>query len=166
MLSVDHLAQPDTLRSLKAYAMQLTNNKQDAEDLTQDAIERALKKAAHYEQQDGHSVHSWLKTVMRNVWLNKIRDESCHRDSVIDNAGSRKLLGAPAHPDGEDRVFLGEVLATLATMPAQKLPVLLSASGDSLNEIAQKLHTTSLGAGLRIMKGRRKLVEKLKLELN
>lgn len=61
--------------ALYGYALALTRNVAEAEDLVQDTYLRAAS-AAH--QPDGNSnLKSWLFVIMRNAWLNQVR----HRNS-------------------------------------------------------------------------------------
>jgi RNA polymerase sigma-70 factor (ECF subfamily) len=59
--------------ALYGYALALTRDKTEAEDLVQDTYLRAAS-ATH---QPDSNVKSWLFVIMRNAWLNQIR----HRNS-------------------------------------------------------------------------------------
>ena len=52
------------LPDLTRFARVLTRNEDDAHDLVQDCVERALRKQALF--QHGTSLKSWLFTLMRN----------------------------------------------------------------------------------------------------
>jgi RNA polymerase sigma-70 factor, ECF subfamily len=56
---------------LYGYAMVLTRNRTEAEDLVQETYLRALK--AKDSLREGSNVKSWLFTILRNVWLNQLR---------------------------------------------------------------------------------------------
>jgi RNA polymerase sigma-70 factor, ECF subfamily len=56
---------------LRRYARALTRNVQTADDLVQDCLERAWRKAHHWEA--GTDLRAWLFTVMHNVHLNHVR---------------------------------------------------------------------------------------------
>lgn len=60
----------DEVTALRRFALLLTRSYEDAEDLAQDTIERALLKAHLF---DGANLRSWLFTVCRRVFLNQIR---------------------------------------------------------------------------------------------
>ena len=61
--------------ALYGYALALTRNMTEAEDLVQDTFLRAAG-AAHWP--DGNSnVKGWLFVIMRNAWLNEVRHKNC-----------------------------------------------------------------------------------------
>src|SRR5260370_39986022 len=56
---------------LRRYARALINNRDLADDLVQDTLERALR---HTEQfQSGTDLRAWLFTIMHNVFVNQAR---------------------------------------------------------------------------------------------
>jgi len=60
-----------TLPGIRPYSKQLTRNQQAAEDLMQDTILRALEK--HYQWRRGTNLTAWLRTIMRNRYLENCR---------------------------------------------------------------------------------------------
>lgn len=56
---------------LRRYARALTRNAEAADDLVQDCLERAWRKAHHWEA--GTDLRAWLFTVMHNVYVNALR---------------------------------------------------------------------------------------------
>ena len=61
--------------ALYGYALALTRNVSEAEDLVQDTYVRAAS-AAH--QPDCNSnLKGWLFVIMRNAWLNEVRHKNC-----------------------------------------------------------------------------------------
>jgi RNA polymerase sigma-70 factor, ECF subfamily len=59
------------LDSLYGFAMSLTHNRTDAEDLVQEACLRAIKGLTQSAAQRNPKV--WLFTILRNVWINEWR---------------------------------------------------------------------------------------------
>src|SRR5215475_11071293 len=59
------------LDGLYGYAMVLSRNRAEAEDLVQEACLRALR--AMNSLRTEASAKSWLFTILRNVWLNQLR---------------------------------------------------------------------------------------------
>ena len=57
--------------SLKPYAISLTKDKEDADDLFQDTIVRALSNKDKY--RIGTNIKAWLYTIMRNIFINNYR---------------------------------------------------------------------------------------------
>ena len=61
--------------ALYGYALALTRNVAEAEDLVQDTYLRAAS-AGH--RPDGNSnLKGWLFVIMRNAWLNEVRHKNC-----------------------------------------------------------------------------------------
>jgi RNA polymerase sigma-70 factor (ECF subfamily) len=56
---------------LYSYALLLARNRSDAEDLVQETYVRAIP--AMERLRAGSNVKSWLFTILRNVWLNQMR---------------------------------------------------------------------------------------------
>ena len=61
----------DYLDDLYAYALFLTRNPNEAEDLVQDTYVRAIKSLASLNSRI--KVKSWLIVILRNVWINQLR---------------------------------------------------------------------------------------------
>jgi RNA polymerase sigma-70 factor (ECF subfamily) len=59
------------LDSLYRYAMVLTRNRTDAEDLVQETYVRAIE--AYGRLRENSNVKGWLFTILRNQWLNQLR---------------------------------------------------------------------------------------------
>ena len=59
------------LPDLTRFARVLTRNEDDAHDLVQDCVERALRKQALF--QAGTSLKSWMFTLMRNIFISQRR---------------------------------------------------------------------------------------------
>jgi RNA polymerase sigma-70 factor (ECF subfamily) len=59
------------LNGLYGYAMSLSRNQGDAEDLVQETYLRAVR--AFDQLAPESNLKSWLYAIMRNVWLNQVR---------------------------------------------------------------------------------------------
>src|SRR5437899_12046177 len=62
------------LPRLRRFAHALSRNPSDADDLTQAAIERALRSKTQW--QPGTRLDSWLYRIMRNLWIDTARARS------------------------------------------------------------------------------------------
>lgn len=60
------------LDGLYGYAVVLSRNGAEAEDLVQETCLRALRGVDHLRSQG--SAKSWLFTILRNIWLNQVRE--------------------------------------------------------------------------------------------
>ena len=54
---------------LYRFAMKLTNNPEDAQDLVQDTFERGFKNYDSFEQ--GTNFAAWMTTIERNLYFNQ-----------------------------------------------------------------------------------------------
>lgn len=123
------------LPDLNRFARSLTRNEDDAHDLVQDCVERALNKRALF--QDGTSLKSWLFTLMRNLFISQKRREAVDRRCV-----------AQSHPEGwqvekprqTDRVFLNETLRAMkALSPAERKAIVVLGIHDASQQAVAKL---------------------------
>ena len=64
------------LDGLYGYAISLTHNRADAEDLVQETYLRAM--SAFERLRPNSNLKSWLFTILRNIYLNQIRDGLSH----------------------------------------------------------------------------------------
>lgn len=61
----------DHLEGLYSYALILTRNHAEAEDLVQETCVRAIP--AMRRLREGSNTKGWLFTILRNIWLNQLR---------------------------------------------------------------------------------------------
>jgi len=92
---------------LRRYAIALTGNRDAADDLIQDTLERAWRKRALW--RPGSDLRAWLFTVMHNVYVNSVRSARSVQ-LLEDEAGAEP---AAAMPDDASAVESGVVLAEL-----------------------------------------------------
>jgi len=81
------------LPRLRRYARALVNNRELADDLVQDTVERALGKLSLYAA--GTDMRAWLFTIMHNVFANQMRKSSSravHLSVDDDEGGSLQDL--------------------------------------------------------------------------
>jgi RNA polymerase sigma-70 factor (ECF subfamily) len=95
------------LPDLNRFARALTRNEDDAHDLVQDCVERALTKRALFN--DGSSLKSWLFTVMRNIFISQRRRVALDRRHAAASDGATHVQPASQI----DHVFLNETMAAL-----------------------------------------------------
>jgi RNA polymerase sigma-70 factor (ECF subfamily) len=80
----------DNLSALYGFAMSLSRNRTDAEDLVQEACLRAIKGMTHSAIKSDPKV--WLFTILRNVWINEWRRRAKGPEFI--------LLGKPRNDGG------------------------------------------------------------------
>jgi RNA polymerase sigma-70 factor (ECF subfamily) len=104
-----------TLPDLRRFAVYLTNRRDEADDLLQASLERALVKQHLYKP--GTNLRSWLMTMMRNVFISQKRQASTRRRYMDLLACHSPTQMAP--PQGHS-VHLRETLASMDKLPARE----------------------------------------------
>lgn len=105
---------------LRRYARALTGNRDAADDLTQDTLERAWSKRALW--QPGTDLRAWTFTVMHNVFITGTRRGRPVRP--LDDAAAEAEPAAAA-ASVETTVVLDELARALAMLPDEQRAVLL-----------------------------------------
>ena len=143
------------------YALQLTEDREDARDLVQETSYKALKNMSRLKY-DEHK-NAWLYTILRNTYINNLRSGH-HRNIRANRADQDFQVSAATLPeyDHPDRIFerkeLIEKIRSLPPLYAQPLRLFLS--GYAYREIARMT-----GAPIGTVKSRIHLAkEKLKKE--
>ena len=75
---------------LYSYALVLTRNRSEAEDLLQETYVRAL--GAMGRLRTGSNVKSWLFTILRNIWFNQLRQQRVAKIVAMDGEESAMVL--------------------------------------------------------------------------
>jgi RNA polymerase sigma-70 factor, ECF subfamily len=98
------------LPRLSAFALSLTGNADQRDDLVQETCTRAL---AHRDQwQPGTRLDSWMFRIAQNLWLDRKRAER-HRGEFIDIDMVSDLTDSDGRKITESRLALAEVLRGL-----------------------------------------------------
>jgi RNA polymerase sigma-70 factor (ECF subfamily) len=71
---------------LFSYALVLTRNRSEAEDLVQETYVRAIRAMGRLRA--GSNVKSWLFTILRNIWFNQLRQRRTARVVAMDGEES------------------------------------------------------------------------------
>ncbi|MGI3168911.1 sigma-70 family RNA polymerase sigma factor [Pseudooceanicola sp. C21-150M6] len=122
------------LPDLWRFAFALTRDRDAADDLVQDCLERALKK--QHLRAPGRALRPWLMTMLRNIHRND------RRRPVLRGADLAEDIADPAGPDrAEDRLELSRLIDRVARLPEdQRVPLLfVVVGGMSYAETAEAL---------------------------
>ena len=103
---------------LRRYARALTGNSSAADDLVQDALERALVKQALW--REGSDLRAWLFTIMHNVFINQVRSAAARRTVPLDDVAAELLS-----PQQADRLEIRDLDAAMQTLPDEQRAVVL-----------------------------------------
>jgi RNA polymerase sigma-70 factor, ECF subfamily len=121
-----------SIPSMRAFAISLTNNIDQADDLVQETIEKALRNIGRFEP--GTNMNAWLFTILRNAFYSHYRKR---RNEVEDPDGTyAERLRAP--PEQQAKLDHQDLQAALAKLPVDQREalILVGAQGLSYDEVA------------------------------
>ncbi|MBI1209108.1 MAG: sigma-70 family RNA polymerase sigma factor [Azospirillum sp.] len=108
------------MTSLRRYARAMLRNRNDADDLVQDTLVRALAQAEKFAS--GTNLRAWLFTIMHNLHVNRLRQNASRPNMVAVEDAEAKLV-EPARQ--EARVELREMSRAVDSLPEDQRQVLL-----------------------------------------
>ena len=148
------------LPRLRRFARSLARDAADADDLTQTALERALKSRSQWEM--GTRMDSWMMRIMRNCWIDEVRSRArCSRTFAPEEAG---FAAAPVAPSEADRAIEADGVdrAMNALPPEQREAIaLVLVEGLSYREASDLLDIPIGTLTSRLNRGRQALARKL-----
>lgn len=100
----------ELLPRLRRFARSLARNAQDADDLVQITVERALARAEQL--RPDHSVASWLFGILRNAWIDEGRSRR-RREALLEPTDIAERVGDPAAGTDPELLCLQDALARL-----------------------------------------------------
>jgi RNA polymerase sigma-70 factor, ECF subfamily len=149
-----------SLPSLRSFAISLTRSVDQAEDLVQETVLRAIHKQEKFEP--GTNLQAWLLAILRNLFCS-----ACRRSKrEIEDADGSYAATLIAIPDHEDRIMLKHLAAALAKLPEgqRKAIMLVGAEGMSYEAAAQALGCAVGTIQSRVNRARNRLAELMGLE--
>lgn len=141
------------LPRLRRFARTVTRHREDADDLVQVAVERALRRLDQFEP--GTRLDSWMFRIMQNAWIDEVRARSRREEVPVDDT-----LAEAAGPDETGRhVARLAVQAAMARLPEdQRIAVgLVLVEGLPYKEAAQVLDIPIGTLTSRLARGREAL---------
>ena len=146
--------------SLEYFAISLTANREDAKDLVQDTILKALVNKDRYQEET--NIKAWLFTILKNTFINNYRRKQRVNtliDSNLDLSALGNIFTNEYRRTDEDVNVKDINFAINSINPEQRIPFEMVNSGYKYQEIAD---TYSLSIGTvksRIFLARKKLME-------
>jgi RNA polymerase sigma-70 factor (ECF subfamily) len=143
----------DLLPRLRRFARTITRNHDDADDLVQICVERALQR---YEQWRPESrFEGWVFGIMRNAWIDEIRARQ-RRGRVLAPEEEGEYVGGGA---GESQAEVLSIQTAMAALPEeQRMAVaLVLIEGLSYKEAAEALDVPIGTLTSRLARGREAL---------
>ncbi|MEX2126037.1 MAG: sigma-70 family RNA polymerase sigma factor [Woeseia sp.] len=123
----------DVLPNIRRFALSLTGNLADADDLLQSTVERLLERG----WPEGAAVLPYSLKVCRNLWIDEIRSRTVRRPAQDESAlADERLAVGDEQAIGE--LSLREAQAVLAKLPEEQRAVLelVAVEGCSYKEAA------------------------------
>ncbi len=125
---------------LKAFALNLTRDRDDALDLVQETYFRALSNQEKFN--DGTNLKAWLLTIMKNIFINNYRKAS-KRSTVVDVSDNLYMLNAGVGTAGnqaeKDFVMRDLMKAIQGLDEEYRKPFLMHFQGYKYEEIADDM---------------------------
>jgi RNA polymerase sigma-70 factor (ECF subfamily) len=145
------------LPGLRAFALSLTRNNADADDLVQETLIRALNNLEQFRA--GTNVDAWLFTILRNQHYTGFRK----RRREIEDPDGVFAASLSVQADQEGPLHLGDFRSALAELPLEQQEALLlvGAEGFSYEEAAAICGIQVGTIKSRVHRGRARLAELL-----
>ncbi len=125
---------------LKPFAFNLTKDNEDAKDLIQETLFKALANRDKYNW--GTNIKAWMFTIMRNIFINDYRKKSKYQvvSDTSDNDFLINFKQSNTGMDGESSVSLKELYKAVYDLPEIfRTPFQLYFEGYKYHEISELL---------------------------
>lgn len=148
--------------NLLSFALKLTTNRDEAQDLVQDTTLKALKSEEKFVENTNFK--GWMLTIMRNIFINNYR-KSARENTMIDSSEDLFHLNLSQDsgietPDGA--YACNEITAIIQNFSAEfREPFSMHVAGYKYEEIADKLEMPLGTVKSRIFFARKRLREML-----
>ena len=141
---------------LYAFAMSLTKDQFEAEDLYQDTLFLAIKNSNKFRV--GTNFMAWMKTIMRNSFINGYRRKKRFMNYVNDKVTAYFNEGPQIRNEAESKIMMDELSEIIEDIDERfKTPFKLFYKGYSYEEIANDLELPLGTVKSRIFIARRKI---------
>lgn len=145
---------------LRRYARVLVRGEQEADDLVQACLERALRKLHLWQSE--RRLRSWLFSIMHNIHIDRARTLACSRPALsLDDVAEPSQMA-----NQEERADVSTVLAAVERLPHDLRDVLVLVAIRELS-YAEAAHTLEIPLGTlmsRLSRAREKLRASLGME--
>jgi RNA polymerase sigma factor (sigma-70 family) len=150
--------------SLDLFARKFTNDLDDANDLVQDTMIKAIKYASMFKE--GTNLRAWLFTIMKNTFINGYKKDS-RKNSLMDTTDdltSAQLKRSAATNLGENKFMMDDINGAMKGLqPEYSTPFLMYFEGYKYHEIAEELKIPIGTVKTRIYMARQILKNNLKM---
>lgn len=123
---------------LKRQALHLTGSTEEAKDLLQETLFKALKYKHLFKE--GTNLSAWLYTIMRNTFITRKTSEKHYKRTVDTESGERLLVSKSERNKAYTQFAWEELQKALEKVDKSlRTPFLLHCSGFKYREIAEDL---------------------------
>lgn len=123
---------PQLLPRLWRFAMRLTRERSDAEDLVQRCCLRALERRDQWRPDT--SLLSWLFSIMHSIWLNEIRTRQHRRKWTAElDEDQLDLCHDRRATDPSEHALYRQVIAAVEALPEEQRSVVLLVAVEGLS---------------------------------
>ncbi len=147
------------LPRLRRFAVSLTRNTADADDLVQEACMRAISASDSWDPAQG--LDRWVFRILRNLWIGELRKRQVRLGKGHVAADETDELRHET--TGEDQLALKQLMGRLADLPSGHAAVLLlvAVEGYSYKEAADMLDVPQGTIMSRLFRARQMLADQL-----
>jgi RNA polymerase sigma-70 factor, ECF subfamily len=147
--------------SLKPFAVSLTRDKDDADDLIQETLFRALSSEQKFAE--GTNLKAWMYIIMKNIFINDYRRTKNRKTTTMGTFDMQGITtGSVAANQGEQNIAMEHLNVELNLLNnGIKIPFLMHHQGFKYEEIASKLALPLGTIKSRIHLARKELKQKL-----
>ncbi|WP_316800512.1 RNA polymerase sigma factor [Pedobacter frigidisoli] len=150
--------------ALKIYAYKFTNNLDDADDLVQDTMMKAIRYYDKFEQ--GTNFKGWLFVIMKNTFINNYR-KTVKVQAVVsqeEEISSSQLMSSSTRNQAEGAFAMADIKKALDKLPtAYSVPFVRYVEGYKYEEIAAELNIPLGTVKTRIHQARELLKKQLQV---
>lgn len=146
-----------------AFAMKLTRNVEDANDLMQETSFRAFRSLERFK--DGTHFKSWISTILRNNFINEYRKRRTRNkvEAPVNEVTDKMVSLKTGVNTAQSRVLMAELKEIIASLDdGYRIPFLMHYEGYAYDEIAQKLDLKMGTVKSRIFYARKQMKSKIK----
>lgn len=147
---------------LKSFALNFTRNSEDAQDLMQDTLLKALRYKDNFE--DGTNFKGWLYTIMRNIFINNYKRKKLQKTFTDGTANQFFLNTSKVSEDTVNRKVNEKDINKAITGLAYeyRTPFQMFMDGYHYDEIANAMAIPMGTVKSRIFHARKRLMSELK----
>lgn len=153
--------------SLKPYALKLTKDGEDANDLLQETVFKAYNNRDKF--QDGTNLKAWMYTIMRNTFITNYQ-RMVRRNTFIDTTENNHFINSSSsviENNANGNFVMKDIKASIDGLKDMyKEPFTMYFRGFKYHEIAEKLNIPIGTVKNRIHIARKELKEGLKVYAN